>query len=176
MFGKNFFRLDDSESDEVPLTLGHLLARLVVNTRSGLSPPEREKAIKHCVKTQIRFPTNPWMPQSNIFTDLIGDDVQWNRKVLKEIGAQIEVAESRTRRLDLSGTQVSDITPLANLHSLESLDLGGTQVSDITPLANLTSLKSLDLKDTHVAADAVDGLRRSRPNIRTTFAIEHADG
>ena len=44
VFGKNFSRLDGSESDELPLTLGHLLARLVVNTRSGLSPPKREKA------------------------------------------------------------------------------------------------------------------------------------
>ncbi len=46
--------------------------------------------------------------------------------------------------------QVSDVTPLAGLTSLESLMLVGTQVSDVSPLAGLTSLKLLYLSDAHV--------------------------
>ena len=43
----------------------------------------------------------------------------------------------------LSETQVRDLTPLANLKSIERLTLYYTQVSDLTPLANLKSLEGL---------------------------------
>ena len=49
------------------------------------------------------------------------------------------------RSLDLSYTQVGDVTPLAGLTSLQSLNLMNTQVGDVTPLAGLTSLQSLNL-------------------------------
>jgi hypothetical protein len=55
------------------------------------------------------------------------------------------------QRLDLSGTQVSDVAPLAGLSSLQRLDLSGTQVSDVAPLAGLTSLQSLGLMSTQVS-------------------------
>ena len=42
--------------------------------------------------------------------------------------------------LDLGGTQVADVTPLAALTSLTTLYLWNTQVADVTPLAALTSL------------------------------------
>jgi internalin A len=78
-------------------------------------------------------------------------------------------------RLDLSGTQISDLTPIAGLTNLEVLNMGtawrhnneedflvdvtplgglknlkelylsGQQISDLTPLANLTNLESLNL-------------------------------
>ena len=47
-------------------------------------------------------------------------------------------------RLDVSHTKVADLTPLAGLASLESLSVAGTQASDLTPLGGLTSLWSLD--------------------------------
>ena len=53
--------------------------------------------------------------------------------------------------LDLRGTRVSDLTPLAALTSLQRLDLGGTRVSDVTPLAALASLQSLYLAGTRVS-------------------------
>ncbi len=53
--------------------------------------------------------------------------------------------------LHLGNTLVSDLTPLANLKSLQRLVLGNTQVSDLTPLANLKSLKWLVLWDTQVS-------------------------
>ena len=53
--------------------------------------------------------------------------------------------------LSLDGTQVSDLTPLADLASLQHLSLDGTQVSDLTPLADLASLQHLSLDGTQVS-------------------------
>ena len=47
-------------------------------------------------------------------------------------------------------TDLSDVTPLASLTSLEILNLDDTQVKDLTPLANLTKLESLSLSSTPV--------------------------
>jgi hypothetical protein len=47
--------------------------------------------------------------------------------------------------LDLSYTQVSDLTPVASLTHLTYLGLYYTQVSDLAPLASLTHLTSLNL-------------------------------
>ena len=55
VFGKNFSLLDGSKSDEVSVALGHLLARLVVNSRSGLSSERRDSALAWCVNTQLRM-------------------------------------------------------------------------------------------------------------------------
>ena len=54
-------------------------------------------------------------------------------------------------RLDVSGTQVSDIHALVELESLEMLYLRDNQVSDISVLAGLNKLESLDLSGTHVS-------------------------
>ena len=53
--------------------------------------------------------------------------------------------------LSLSGTQISDLTPLARLNSLQNLSLDGTQVTDVTPLADLTSLQHLSLNWTQIS-------------------------
>ena len=53
--------------------------------------------------------------------------------------------------LDLSGSDVSDLTGLEHATNLEELDLGGTQVSDVLPLANLINLRVLDISDTQVS-------------------------
>ena len=157
VFGEEFSRLEGSESDRVSLNLGHLLARLVVNSRSGLSTLRRDDAVESCVRTHCRLQRHYWdehryfMMPSSIFADLIRDDTRLNIKVFKEIGAQMEEAGPGKRQLDLSGTDVSDITPLVNLPALEQLDLTGTPVSDITPLANLSTLKQLTLTDTQIS-------------------------
>ena len=153
VFGENFSRLDGSESDEVSLNLGHLLARLVVNTRSGLSPLRSDAAVAWCVKAQIRLQNRckPEFLPSSIFTDLIRDDAQLNARVFTQIGVQLEMEEPGNREIDLSGSQVSDLAPVAKLTTLESLDLGATQISDIGPLADLTALESLNLMDTRVS-------------------------
>jgi len=60
------------------------------------------------------------------------------------------LASSQLIALDLRGTQVDDLTPLAPLTSLEWLNLDGTQVCYLAPLADLVNLKVLSLKDTQV--------------------------
>ena len=153
VFGENFSRLDGSESDDVSLNLGHLLARLVVNSRSGLSPAKRDAAIAFCIQTQYRLQLRygPGEMPSSIAADLIRDDAHLSTKVFKQIGAQMATEDSGNRNLDLRGSQVSDLRPLANLTTLERLRLSGTQIADIAPLANLTALEWLDLDDTQVS-------------------------
>ena len=154
VFGEDFSRLDAQESEEVTLNLGHLLARLVVNSRSGLSPSKSDAAIASCVKTQMRL-QNHFRPQgmpSRIFADLIRDDARLNVGVFMQIGAEMEREAPGNRELDLSGSRISDLEPVAKLTTLESLDLGGTQVSDVGPLAKLTALEWLDLTDTPLSS------------------------
>jgi len=62
-------------------------------------------------------------------------------------------------KLVLSGTQVSDLTPLAGM-PLSALDLYGTQVSDLTPLAGMP-LKRLRLNGTQAASKPLpDGINQ----------------
>ena len=147
IFGENFSRLDGSESDEVSVALGHLLARLVVNSRSGLSSEKRDSALTWCVRTRLRIPSRIF--SANIFRTLLGDDVDMNISVFKKIEAQMK--QTGSRELNLSGTSISEISPLVNLTMLESLDLMDTNVSDISPLSNLIMLESLDLMETNVS-------------------------
>lgn len=55
------------------------------------------------------------------------------------------------KRLDLGGTQVSDLQPIRGLTSLEWLYLGDTQVSDVEPIGALNSLEALLLPRTRVS-------------------------
>ncbi|MBC8356691.1 MAG: hypothetical protein H8E66_32345 [Planctomycetes bacterium] len=66
--------------------------------------------------------------------------------------------------VDLRNTPVLDLTPLANLKSLQELCLWDTPVTDLTPLANLKSLKWLDLSDTQVSEEQFTKLRQALPN------------
>jgi Leucine-rich repeat (LRR) protein len=53
--------------------------------------------------------------------------------------------------LDFTGEAISDLSPLADLSSLESLDLESTPVSNIAPLSNLVSLRTLRFVGTRVS-------------------------
>lgn len=55
------------------------------------------------------------------------------------------------KRIDLNGYRATDLKPLASITSLEWLDLGGTQVRDIGPLAG-RPLKWLNLEGTKVVS------------------------
>ena len=52
--------------------------------------------------------------------------------------------------LNLSNTNVTNISALANLSKLKTLDLSHTNIDDISDLKNLTSLNYLNLSDTKV--------------------------
>ncbi len=60
-------------------------------------------------------------------------------------------AISKVTELDLSGSDISDVSPLAGLTALQRLDLMFTPVSDVTPLSGLTALQELDLMNTRVS-------------------------
>ena len=153
VFGEDFSRLDGSESDDVTLNLGHLLARLVVNSRSGLSHTRRDAAIARCVKAQFQLQLRHEVGEmmSSIVADLIHDDARVNIKVFKQLRIQIAMEEQENRHLDMTRSRVSDLEPLSKLTMLTGLDLMSTQVSDIRPLAKLTALTSLNLMDTQVS-------------------------
>ena len=163
VFGDKFKRLSVSNPlerhHERYLNLGRLLARLVVNSRSGLSNQKRNNAIKACIGILYRIhPKNPetllfaepngeasW----NILKDLLGNDPEIDAKVFSDIEFQME--RVGVFGLSLSGTRVSDFAPLAGLTKLEWLNLDDTQVSDLAPLVNLTGLKWLGLRGTQVS-------------------------
>ena len=163
VFGDNFRQLNVSSPfkkyHERHLNLGRLLARLVVNSRSGLSHQKRNDAIAACIGILYRVqPKNPetlLFPDPdeeaswNILKDLLGNDPEIDAKVFSEIGVQMEQVGASV--LSLRGTRVSDLVPLANLTSLKWLYLSDARVSDLSPLANLTSLKWLDLDDTQIS-------------------------
>ncbi len=54
-------------------------------------------------------------------------------------------------RIDIYGTQASDLTPLSGLTNLRWLMLEGTPVSDLAPLAGMTNLRALSLDSTQAS-------------------------
>ena len=54
---------------------------------------------------------------------------------------------TRLKWLELSGNQISDITPLSNLYQLTLLEAFRNHITDVTPLANLTRLEHLKIHD-----------------------------
>ena len=151
VFGEDFSRLNDAnpdqdeDQDERILNLGDLLARLVTNSRSGLTSEGRNLAIACSVRIQLRIAPKLWQ---NIFGTLLGEDAQWNKRIFEEINRQMQ--KMNIWALDLSDTGISDIYPLADFTDLQSLNLTMAQISDISPIKNLTKLRSLSLMDTPV--------------------------
>jgi Leucine-rich repeat (LRR) protein len=55
------------------------------------------------------------------------------------------------QKLDVSNTQVSNLSPLAGLSALQELFVYNTRVTDLSPLAGLSALQKLNFSDTQVA-------------------------
>jgi internalin A len=72
---------------------------------------------------------------------------------------------SALQTLDISGTNVHDLTPLATLSALQTLEVANTLVSDLTPLSTLSALRTLDISGTKVNALAplVEFIRKGLP-------------
>ena len=153
VFGEGLSRLNDvdleqdEDQDERILNLGQLLARLVINSRSGLTSEGRDLAIACSVGIQLRISDR--LPWPNIFGTLLGEAAWWNQRIFEEIDRKTQELDIWT--LDLSGARISDISPLANFADLQSLDLTTTQVSDLSPIKNLIKLRSLNLALTPVS-------------------------
>lgn len=77
----------------------------------------------------------------------------------------MEIAEHpRLSHLNLQGTQVSDLSPLQTITSLQTLNLGNTLAKDLPLLEALTGLQDLRLDNTQIVGlsplQALTGLRR----------------
>ncbi|MCP4590384.1 MAG: hypothetical protein GY842_06555 [bacterium] len=68
----------------------------------------------------------------------------------KPTGELTEADRTGLQTLDLRGTQIKDVSPLAKLTGLQSLDLSGTPITDVSPLATLAGLQHLDLRRTEI--------------------------
>jgi len=89
----------------------------------------------------------------DFFAEVTG--VELNFTEVSDVSPLAEL--TKLKQLYLYNTQVSDVRPLAKLSKLEVLDLNGTQVSDVSPLAKLTNLEMLYLRDTKNARLHVSG-------------------
>ena len=147
VFGEEFSRLDGSESDEVSLNLGHLLARLVVNPRSGLTSQRRHSAFVHCVRTELR--NQSYMSSKDIFNVLLTDVVTLNVNLFEEIQKQMN--QLRISYLDLFGVHISDLSPISDFFEIHSLNLSETFISDLSPIENMKNLRSLTLISTRIS-------------------------
>ena len=68
------------------------------------------------------------------------------RKEINKPTGDILISDiEKITQLDLSGCNISDLSPLSNLTSLSSLDLSSIKISDISVISNLKSLTYLNL-------------------------------
>ena len=66
--------------------------------------------------------------------------------------------------LELDGTPIVDVSPIADLPTLAFLNLERTNVSDIAPLGRSADLDGVLLSDTPTSSEAIDALRKALPN------------
>ncbi len=106
----------------------------------------RDAALLAGIREELNIPAGTTVTQANLL-ELTSLDLSGSDV------SDLTFLQSATnlKELDLSDTQVSDISALSSLTNLEELDLSGTPVEDITPLSDLTNLKVLDLSDTEVS-------------------------
>ena len=117
-------------------------------------------------------PTITWVEEmgGNVsFRSRIGTDERswWEELTDKWFGGTV-------RFVSLEDTQVSDLSPLsplADLKSLRFIDLQNTQVSNLSPLAELKSLEVLWLQSTRVSDEQVQKLRQALPNCKISHSI-----
>ena len=148
VFGEGFAGLEDRRASS-DVNLAELLARLVVNSRSGLGGRPGEAAVAAVRPALRRGRVRKYPPSApGVFVTLFGDDAGWNRKILTAIVEQAEALG--IRELTLEETQVSDIEPLSALGDLEDLSLRQTPVLDIGPVGGLGALRLLDVSGTRI--------------------------
>ncbi len=175
LFGKNFRDVEPGGPCEVGAAF--LLAQLALNPHSGFSPAMRGRAMAVCArreaeaqKTWRRDEKPVWLYGSGLLRTLLAAEPgrpppAWGAFIeavgrsgtdmltlsgcsgVENVGA---LAGMTLLILDLDGTGVTDLRPLAKLTALESLYLDRTGVTDLRPLAKLTALEGLYLLGTGV--------------------------
>ena len=148
VFGERFARVEDRRVSS-DVNLAELLARLVMNSRSGIEGRAAEAVVAAVRPALRRGRVRKYPPEApGVFVTLFGDNRGWNGRTLVAIVEQ--AAALGVRELTLEETQVSDIGPLCGLGELEDLSLRRTPVSDIGPIAGLGALRVLDVSRTRI--------------------------
>ena len=162
-FGRRFTRVYAKSSrvkDDTALgSLAQLLARLVVNQRSGLTSRERDGAVRAAVRAALEDEATSVRHQRSlgILQTLLGDNGNLGSDTLRVIAEEAQRLELSA--LSLRGARVSDIQPLSVATCIRHLDLSDTQVSELQPLARLSKLQHVDLTNTKVSdVTALNGL------------------
>jgi hypothetical protein len=73
----------------------------------------------------------------------------------------------KLQRLRINNTQVTDLTPIQHLESLEYVNANSSQVQKL-PHARVNSLTALKVMDTALSKEAVAGFRESNPGCKVT--------
>jgi Leucine-rich repeat (LRR) protein len=112
---------------------------------------------------------------------------EWQNIFRKKLGLQIDsigLGDIRTitaiTELDLGGNSfIQELDPLGQLTNLKTLNLSGTNVADLTAIRNLTELVSVDLSNTKVSdlsilkyADKLEKLNVSHTPVTDISVIE----
>ena len=135
VFGKKFSTVGRKvkwASNEKVLNASRLLTRLISNPLSGLKDRDKKVALKSTVRSIVRFGFEPNFGSSLVFNELFRDDEAWNIELLRIICS--EVVDQESYLLDLSDTNVSNLSPISGAKCLTYLDLDRTRVTDIGPL------------------------------------------
>ena len=138
----------------------YLLARLAVNRHAGFSIESQrtvvERVLDYCVaQSSEKSKTAPvvHLYSSRSIVPLLQASRHTGRVLAR-------LTKARLVHLVLSDSELSDLSPLSGLKSLEFLFLNGTGVSDLSPLSGLQSLQHLNLTGTGVSdLSALSGLK-----------------
>lgn len=131
-----------------------LLARLAIDPSAGFEAKVRELALHACCRWEIAVQQVRGMGNISWYMNLVARTLltvdQSERQATTTLLVEV-TQEFGATLLDLSGTGVSDLSPLAGLSGLNVLDLGiCKQLRNLSPLAGLGELKSLNLNSTPV--------------------------
>ena len=150
LYGGGFAQLR-GVSDESTINLAQLLARLAVNSRSGLTGNKKHNAISAIVQVALKQQSESrwfWRHSPRLILDLLGEDSNRNTIVLELIKSHLE--KLKLNKLSLSNLGIQDIAALSSCHQLRRLNLRATRVSDLGPLSKLTALQGLNLSGTKI--------------------------
>ncbi len=130
-----------------------LLARLAIDSQAGFDAAERERAIHACchweMAAQKRHEDHFSLHTPTVAQTLLTADKGERLAITQRL---VEAAqEFQVIELNLRGTGVSDVGPLAGLEKLQWLRLDGTEVSNVGPLDGLGQLQWLSLYGTGVS-------------------------
>ena len=89
----------------------------------------------------------------------------------------ISTVNTYLARLDISGTSVTDLTPLAELENLTNLNLADMELEDISPISGMSKLSHLDVSGNNLKnLDAVSALIYLEVFSAANNPLESTDG